>query len=734
MPTLLRSPLQSALRKSVYLVLEPRSSGGAVNPYAAFNAFVQGLYTGGETGIWYDGTDPTQRAVNSDGSGGVPAAGAKFGWLNDKTGGGKPAIQATSGSQPIAQSNYVLFQHQDAITVGDPRRFLKPASGSGANQQACSGIMICDTQIAPFDAIPVTGWNYAASNTGYPCRYAFIAWRTNSVGSMDLYICDINYSGTPSGAIPTTAQRAPEIGCGTTMSSKQMLFYQYVQFNSRLSDSNWNQLRSLASAACGAASLTTDAVVIQGDSNVEGYRLTDGKPWPWTVAGSINAKVYNVGVSATIMRNEVGKLQGSSGYLTVMAGSGKNVLLPVLGINDMSFTNYTDIADMYATFFYAARMYGWRTIAATYYNNQSQMASFHSVMTPRIGDSHDHLADFIADPGLSDRTNLACFRSDQLHLNEGGALAAAAVAVPVIQAALAKPFANFTATPRQGSSVNATFTNTSVGGTSRAWDFTNDGSTDSTSTSPSNTYGSNGTPDVKLVETNASGSTTRIRRYYINVNNAPSWVTSNLVAGFIKNAGITQAGGLVSAWADTLTASGISLVQATVANQPSVDGSGIVTFDGSNDFLQAATIAALSGEFSVFLRGRINTWTAGRVLWDGNNSTTFYAALQASNRITTTDSVGTLALNQGPGAGVTMSFHGGNPACSVLTKVIMTKLEGMEPIYGQWGGEAAMGGFTLGARYNGTNPVAMSVDAVLIYSAGLTRAQWAQNEAMAATL
>lgn len=110
----IRSPLRPGITSPTQF--RPRVSG---NSYAAFNAFVQSLYTGGETGIWYDGTDPTQRAVNSDGSGGQPALGAKFGWLNDKTGGGRPAIQATSVSQPIAGATGVVFAYEMSETVTD---------------------------------------------------------------------------------------------------------------------------------------------------------------------------------------------------------------------------------------------------------------------------------------------------------------------------------------------------------------------------------------------------------------------------------------------------------------------------------------------------------------------------------------------------------------------------------------------------------------------------------------
>lgn len=720
----LDQPLRSPLRSAV----DEYARSAVANPYAAFNTFVQSLYLGGETGIWYDGTDPTQRAVNSDGSGGQPALGAKFGWLNDKSGGGRPAIQATAGAQPIAQSSYVLFQEANAVTVGDPVRSMAPATASGANQQASTGIVILDFNVTPFAALPVAGFYNTGTNSPIPCRYGFIAWRTNSSGNMDFYICDVNNNITPSGAISAIACRAPTLG---GISGGFGLFYQYAQFNSRLSDANFLQLRTLASQACGASNFSTDVVAGIGDSNMYGYRLSDGKSWLWNVAGSTTAKVYNFGVVGGVMNAEM-----TMGRLASIKGAGKSVLLWTAAQNDVNVSIAADVVEMYCGGMYFARQLGWRTMASTYYGSSSAVQAFNTAVKLRQYDAYDYLCDFASDSRLTNTADSAYFWADAVHLKDTARDVAVTVAKSACANALAYPFADFTATPRIGSTVNAAFTNASVGASSYAWDFTNDSSTDSTATNPTNNYTVTGTPDVRLTATNASGSAQRVRRFYINVQPSPSWVTSNLVCGFIANAGQTSAGGFLSAWADSIMSSGISISQATGANQPAVDGFGIVTFDGSNDYLQSGVVASLGTRMTVFLLCKINTATAGRYLCDGRVVNAANLRLYSSTDLMVANQVD-IAQTSGIAAGAWQSIHYGFASdMTNITKMMMAEIEGKDRVLGNWlGGDAvAANGVTLGARYNGTSPVAMSVKAMLCYSAGLTRAQMAQNKAMAATL
>ena len=84
------------------------------------------------------------------------------------------------------------------------------------------------------------------------------------------------------------------------------------------------------------------------------------------------------------------------------------------------------------------------------------------------------------------------------------------------------PITNFIATPTNGpASLTVQFTDQSLGAIEWAWDFNNDGITDSTQQNPTYTYNSAGTYTVKLNATNAVGSSTEIKTDYINVSYPP---------------------------------------------------------------------------------------------------------------------------------------------------------------------------------------------------------------------
>lgn len=86
--------------------------------------------------------------------------------------------------------------------------------------------------------------------------------------------------------------------------------------------------------------------------------------------------------------------------------------------------------------------------------------------------------------------------------------------------------ANFTAFPRSGSvPLLVHFTDLSTGNpTAWRWDFTNDGTVDSTYRNPSYLYTHTGTYSVRLRVTNRDGSDTEIKTTYITVNTPDSFV------------------------------------------------------------------------------------------------------------------------------------------------------------------------------------------------------------------
>ncbi|GEM_PF-2108855 len=97
------------------------------------------------------------------------------------------------------------------------------------------------------------------------------------------------------------------------------------------------------------------------------------------------------------------------------------------------------------------------------------------------------------------------------------------------------PVANFTANTMSGYvPLTVQFTDLSTGiPTSWAWDFENDGTTDSTAKNPEYTYPTAGNYTVKLTVTNPSGSTSEIKTDYIRVLPPPpvAQFTANKTAG-----------------------------------------------------------------------------------------------------------------------------------------------------------------------------------------------------------
>jgi PKD repeat protein len=80
------------------------------------------------------------------------------------------------------------------------------------------------------------------------------------------------------------------------------------------------------------------------------------------------------------------------------------------------------------------------------------------------------------------------------------------------------PVASFTAVPSSGiAPLTVQFTDTSSGSVaSRAWDFQNDGSVDSTAANPTFTYVSQGTFTARLTVTNTDGSSSTTRTITVN--------------------------------------------------------------------------------------------------------------------------------------------------------------------------------------------------------------------------
>jgi hypothetical protein len=703
------------------LAVDVWASKPKANPFAALNTLVSSIFVGGETGAWYDGTDPTQRAVNSDGSGGIPATGAKFGWLNDKSGGARPIVQATAASQPIAGSGVVICQQKDTNNVSDPVQFLQAATGTGTNQRATAGFLICDGTVAPFASIPVTGWNQNNNNSAFPSRYGFIAWRTNSSGNAEIVIGDQTYT-TPFSSITNAVVTAARIGPAAS-SNASMRWMQYAHFNSRLSDPNWTALLTALRTASGWNSLSTDAIFLNGDSNTEGYRLTEARPYAWTLAGATRCRVYNLGVAGAVMS---GAFSNFLNQYAARQGAGRNIYVQMLGINDVTTAPLAaDFAEIYQYGIQQARRFGWLTLGCTYPNNIANMLTFATnLRTWDGGFTWDRLFDVLTEvPQSADRANLTWFNADQVHITQALADLIGAQMATHVQALRNLPVVGFTATPRLGTSISSTFTNTTTGATSHAWDYDNNGSTDSTATAPASVaFSGDADRSVKLTSTNASGSISRIRRFYINTRTTPTRVTTNQLAAFIRNTGITA-----SQW-DDQTGNAFHLTQGTAGLQPTIDGNGRAVFDGTDDRMATPAMGA-TNRMSVQMRLQINSWTSGRAIFDSLVTNGRRAIIRPSPSLAAQHANGIVSAEfVTPGTGFFNVYFGSIGELGTVTTSVQGLHEGFEPGFGDWSGATvAASGLTLGSLFDGTLPAGITVSSVLVYSQGLTRAQIAQN-------
>lgn len=99
-------------------------------------------------------------------------------------------------------------------------------------------------------------------------------------------------------------------------------------------------------------------------------------------------------------------------------------------------------------------------------------------------------------------------------------------------------------------------------------------------------------------------------------NNLPYRV--NLAAWYRYRIGVTNISGLASAWADQ-SGNMRPLVQATVTNRPSINSDGSLTFDGSDNYMQAAF--TLIQPVTVYLAFQPLSHTDNDVLFDGATGT-----------------------------------------------------------------------------------------------------------------
>jgi PKD repeat protein len=202
------------------------------------------------------------------------------------------------------------------------------------------------------------------------------------------------------------------------------------------------------------------------------------------------------------------------------------------------------------------------------------------------------------------------------------------------------PTADFSGTPTSGTApLMVGFTDSSSGSpTSWAWDFDNNGVTDSTAQNPSFIYNNPGTYTVKLTVTNTNGSNTKTRTNYISVTSggggtAPVTLLPN-GDGTHDTVIKDQASGTTNLYA---------AIDDTIAAAD--DGTTYIRNDNKTSGRYFALLADVPANFasmsalSIDIRAR----TTGRV----DDNTTIYARLYMADEVTPLSDEVVVAVNPG---------------------------------------------------------------------------------------
>lgn len=709
--------------------------------YASYNAVLQTLYSNyGTGGVWYDGVDPNYLTVNDDGTGGSPGDGVTFGRFTDRTGGGNHCVQATAASKMwYSATEGCSFFPNLTSPSSTAIHFAVSQSipGGAAGTRNCTGAMIVDTQSLPFDSLPsslVTAVTKAG--TKFPIAKTFIAWRFSGTAHQ-IYVNGTLYSG---GALTSAALRLIRLGTtitggGNIFQNESSAFYSYALFNSAFSDADFLALRTAASIASGASTLsTTDAVLFYGDSNTQSSG-SRGPHWTRAVAKSRTEPCYNFG------RAGQGYYIMSLGLDTaypIAKGSGKTAVVSLMGVNDNGQTTpYDNVEIASRGNCNYIRSNGGRSVVCTYPKTVGAAGTFCQGFNGLIRANYQQYADGISDlVTLTNMTNSGntTYFPDGTHFDDLLTTTIKADINTQLDRVMNVPYVNFTAAPRDGStSVASVYTDASTGSpTSWAWDFTNNGSTDSTSQNPSDTNSTPGQYTVKLSATNASGTGTRIRPLYIEVA-TPAAVTSGRVGRYSLNTGITQSGGFASVWADQDATLG-NLVQATGANQPAVGVSGEIITDGAARYIQTA-VGTLAADWSAVIRFKVITHTSGRRIIDGMVNNSNNLAFLTSPEVKFS-SFGVGVSGKGVSVGNWQTVYiGAAPGVTAGNSPQCIWFDGDEMLMNaNFSGAPAANGISLGAAFNGTLFSNCAFAEVHIFSARLTMAQIRQEFAFMRTV
>ena len=187
----------------------------------------------------------------------------------------------------------------------------------------------------------------------------------------------------------------------------------------------------------------------------------------------------------------------------------------------------------------------------------------------------------------------------------------------------------------------------------------------------------------------------------------PSDNPTSLVGWFRMGVGVTVTGAGVSTWADQ-SGNGHDLLQAVDAKRPAYDGSAIITFDGTSDFLKCVSFTLAQPQQVSLLVNPI-TWTDQDRIFDANTAN---HAVMFQNTSTPTIKIYSLSSVVAANTNLTLgSFH----AATVLFAGASSSItvDNTAPTTGN-PGAGSLSGFTLGASASGGSPSNIAVKEIIL--------------------
>lgn len=196
------------------------------------------------------------------------------------------------------------------------------------------------------------------------------------------------------------------------------------------------------------------------------------------------------------------------------------------------------------------------------------------------------------------------------------------------------------------------------------------------------------------------------------------------------NTGITESGGLVSAWADQIASH--PLTQGTGVNQPALTASNTVLYDGSNSFMKSTSVTAGQPCTRVLLFRQI-TWAANAAIAANAGGLT-------NPRIDQITASPNIALFAGAASSPSTNPDLALNTWGVITTVFngassTVRINDGADVTGNPGANGFSGGVTQGGRTSSTNLSNVEIAEDIVFPSGLSDSEkalvykWMQQEA-----